>query len=126
MMNDKVRTLIEKLLEKTLQKSVKWDQTSRTSEFFLALPSGQVTTDKWEADDNEEYIDLAIYNNAAIKIEYIRASRGNLDYAILEPFYSAVYSAFYMVDETLDEMLQTLESDKVAGEQKKGPHEQPF
>jgi hypothetical protein len=110
-----IQNLIKALLKKTLDKKATWGKTSRPNEFKLLFEKGAVTTDYWSTDDNEETVDIGIYNSFGDRIDNIYLSKGEDGFDLLNELHQAAKREFYKVDETITGLFDEVQSDKTVG-----------
>lgn len=120
MIQNKLKTLVDLLYDKTVKREVIWQKTSNDAEFKLALKSGALTIDKWEHDYNN-YIEVVLYNDNGDKIDVFQGTDNNNEeieiFKFLDNFHQEVRRAHYKVDETIDGFLDEIRSEGVIGKQ---------
>ncbi len=123
-MTENFITLIEKLKNKTASKQAIWSKTSRDNEFKLELQKGAITTDNWNDDDENSFIDLSIINENGDTIDrvYFHSSEKE-DYKKLLELHDLVKRAYYKVDETIKNIFNELDSEKTVGKERKSEDE---
>ena len=115
MISERYNELINKLIEGTKQKKLKWEKTQRDTEFKVVLGSSWVTTDNWILNSGVYCVDLGIWNSKgeqAGRIAFEDDGEEQKDYNALLELYSAVKSAYYNVDDTFDEIFSHLNFNK--------------
>lgn len=121
MISDNIKTLIEKLKRKTQAGQAIWSKTSRDSEFKLEMQKGAITTDNWQDDYGNFFVDLAIINENGDVIERdVFPGEEIDDYLILQEIYELAKKSYYRSDETLKTIFEELDSDKIIGKDKGG------
>ncbi len=111
MIEQKYKEIIEKLVSSTRQKRIKWEKTSRDTEFKVVLGSSMVTTDNWLLDTGTKCVDLGLWNSngeLAGRIAFEDNELEGEDYRTLLELYTLVKNSYYKVDETFDEILNNL------------------
>jgi hypothetical protein len=112
---------IQQLIKKTENKQAIWNKTSSSEQFKLILDKGTIIIDKnYDRDDGSEYFQLSLINEDGYTIENIAGYPVVNDYYFdsLHNLYFTVNGIFYKVDETIDEFLKELDSDKEIGREK--------
>jgi len=110
--------LLDKLLEKTKNKEVIWQKTSREDEYKLQLEIGALTIDRWKNDKNSrEFVDVNFYNDRGDNIDRLYASEFDdpMNYAYLINLHTEIKRAYYKVDETLKGLLDEINSSGKIG-----------
>jgi|WetSurMetagenome_2_1015567.scaffolds.fasta_scaffold393632_1 hypothetical protein len=110
--------LLDKLLEKTKNKEVIWQKTSREDEYKLQLDIGALTIDRWKNDKNSrESVDVNFYNDRGDNIDRLYANEFDdpMNYAYLINLHTEIKRAYYKVDETLKGLLDEIKSSGKIG-----------
>lgn len=130
MINEKLRLLIDKLLEKTIANQVNWNQSSGYNGYQLILSNGSLSVDNfWDDDSNQSYISVTLYNDNGENIDSITAGsrKESDDYLYLENFYKIVKRKYLKADETIDSFFKEINKDGLIGIVKKKQNEDlPF
>ena len=130
MINEKIKQLIEKLLEKTLANEVNWSQGSGNYSFQLILNNGSVSLDTFFDDDsNQGVLSLTLYNDNGESIESIGFGEreDKEDYKFLENFYNTVKRKYLKVDKTIDSFFEEINKEgKIGKIVKSDPNDLPF
>ncbi len=116
MIPEHYKSLVEKLIARTINKTALWEKTSRDNEFRLQLTNSLITIDKWY--DNQipsMLIDMAIYNEEGQQIDKIVLDLSDEGYEQLEVLHNAIKRSYYKVDETFKSILDELDSGKQIG-----------
>ena len=127
MIPDNIKTLIEKLKNKTIAKQTIWSKTSRENEFKLELSKGSITIDNWE-DEVGMLIDFVIRNESGDVIERIAFNSNDeyIDYKFILELYTLVKREYYKVEETIKTIFDELDSDKKIGKEHRPEDDLPF
>ena len=109
--------LVAKLIEKTENKMAVWDTTSRDNEFILNLEKSSITTDSWIMDNSKNCVDLNVRNDKGLIIySIIYNDIDNIvEYDYLMNLHSLAKSSFYNIDDTVNDIFNELNSDKIIG-----------
>ena len=114
-MPDNLKTLIEKLNLKTLNKEAIWTTTSRENEFKLNFVKGAITILRLE-NEFENLIGIAIFNENGDKVENLLISDFDKeDYSNLLELYSIITRNYFKVDETYKLIFNELDSNDIIG-----------
>ncbi len=103
--------IVEKLIDGTKSKKIKWERTQRDTEFKVVLGSSSVTTDNWTLNNGVKCVDLTLWNSngeIAKRIAFEDNDKESEDYNYLMGLYSIVQNAYYQVDDTIAEILKYL------------------
>ena len=112
MIEQSYREIIEKLIQGTKHKKIKWEKTQRDTEFKVVLGRSMVTTDNWDLDTGSKCVDLALWNSdgvVASRIAFEDNQEEGDDYKALMELYTLVRNSYYKVDETFAEVLSHLD-----------------
>ena len=118
MIANNIRSIIEKLAEKTKNNQATWNASSGSNGFRLHLKTGVINIDKWnEAQNDNWYIDFKIFNDRGDIIESILVSLydDKPDFDYLDLFYSIIRRKYLKVDETLKGLLDELNENNPIG-----------
>lgn len=128
MIPDSFTALLERLIEKTKKKQIIWAKTSRDNEFKVFLEKGAITTDNWyDPDIGDSAVDLAVYNERGDQIDrvsFFQAERK--EYDDLVALHSLAKKSYFKVEETFEDILKQLNTDKTIGEDRKENDDLPF
>ncbi len=112
----KYQDFVEKLQSSTNERKITWEKASGQNEYQVAIGANSVSIKYHPAsdfpiagDDNIEYVSLLIWNSQGENIDEVRANAGSFDYSSLHGLYESARRASMKVEETLDEMLASLE-----------------
>ena len=108
MIEQQISEIIDKLIQGTKLKKIKWQRTGRETEFKVTLGSSSVSTDKWMLDSGDECVDFTLWNkngDIAKRIAFEDNEEEAEDYKKLFEFYSLVKNSYYQVDETIEDIL---------------------
>lgn len=121
MIPEKLIKLIELLTERTTAKTAIWSKGSAENQFKLSTPEGMaITIIFWSQDynDPETYL-INVFNvNGNIIESFNTHHDGNNEpesFEMLRQLYKAVSNQYYKVEETMDALLASLQSQKVIG-----------
>ncbi|WP_029294256.1 hypothetical protein [Chryseobacterium hispalense] len=120
-MDIKIKNLIQLLKDKTANKNAIWSRTSGNNEFKIEINNATITTDCWFTDDIL-YYDFVILNENGEVVERISVSDTNIfseEYQILSDFYDVVKNSYFKIDETIDNILNELNTNTKIGFSKK-------
>lgn len=125
MTQNKIIILIERLLERTLDKQVVWQKWSGTDEYKLDLKSGAITVDKWN-HDYQLYAEVVLYNNNGDKIDVLSAndSDNQENFELISNFHSEIRRSHYKVDETIDGLLDEIGLPGIIGKEQEKKQEE--
>lgn len=122
MLPEKLKKLILLLTDKTDKKMAIWNRTNAEGQFKLSISDGSaITISSWSPNNYEAYY-LTIFNKNGDVIEAFDTETDNAtteDYSVIQSFYKSVRNSYYKVEETIDELFNTLSSDKVIGKEEK-------
>lgn len=114
MINIKHKEFFQKLIERTNEKSINWNEGTSTDSFSCNFTSGKIVVSKLNDDDrsaNNVYVTLI--NNAGassfIADEY-QENGNNEDYKLLLDLYNVASNSFYKIDESIDKFTQELDA----------------
>lgn len=120
--------LVQMLLERTDKREVNW-QITRDNEFKVILKSGAVTISKdWDSGLEEFVITFRIYNISGDNIyeyasqpkdTFTSISSAGLNYTILESLHVKARSAYYKVEETIENIFKEISNNKEIGSKEK-------
>jgi len=115
-MEVRIKNLIQLLQNKTENKEAIWSRTSGDNEFKIEINNSTITTDMW-ADSDTIYYDFAILNENGDVVERISVNDNFRfeEYQILSRLYDIVKNTYFKVDETIDNILLELNSNKKIG-----------
>ncbi len=122
MINEKTKSLIEKLLEKTKANEVNWTQGSGNYSFQLILNSGSMSLDSfYDSDSDQQIISMGLYNDNGESIESIwfREKEDKDNFRFLESFYHEVKRKYLKVDETIDSFFEEINKEGKIGKKVK-------
>lgn len=111
MIEKQVSEIIEKLIQGTKLKKIKWEKTRRETEFKVNLGSSSVSTDNWVLESGDDCVDLTLWNSngdIAKRIAFENSGEEVEDYNTLMDLYSLVKNSYYQVDETINDVLSHL------------------
>lgn len=114
MIPENIRSIIEKLSEKTLSKSVEWNKSTGVDGFKLMLKIGIVSIDKfYSSNENYWLMEFMILNDRGETIERLLRSDAEEkeDYIYLNDFYNLVRRKYLKADETLIDLLDELKEN---------------
>jgi len=110
-MTDKVHDVLNKLLEETTARRVRWEDTGRESSFRVNLPNGLIRIDEQQGSNNFESVYIInIYNAKNRLIETI--DDNDTDDPLLRDLFRAARSTALNVEETLDGLMQDIMKGK--------------
>ena len=122
MIPEQIKSLIEKLIEKTEKKKANWHPSSGENSYQISLNSGTITIDSWYNPTEEaEFADIIIYNKNGDRIEGFAASKNDVKldgYKLLMRLHDAVTESHFRIKETLLGMLDEVEKSDEIGEDK--------
>ena len=130
MIPEKLKTLIQLLIDKTLAKKAIWEKGSGSSNQFKLSISKKIaiTISEWENSySNDIYYGVFIYNENGDSIERFDTetySSTDEDEKLLQSFYKAASDQYYKVEETLDEILKSINSEDVIGKREESETEE--
>lgn len=119
MIEQELKYLIQKLIEKTASKNAIWTRTSRDNEFKLELQNGAVTVDSWF--NNISSADFAIINQNGDIIQRVVLNDDDADYQLLIELHELAKRAYFKVDDTIRSIFIELEQKKIVGKEDKTP-----
>lgn len=123
MMPEKLKKLVLLLTEKTDKKMAIWNKTNAEGQFKLSISDGSaITINSWSHHNNFDAFYITIFNKNGDVIEAYDTetdSATSEEYSLLLAFYKSVRNAYYKVEETMEELFNTLSSDKVVGIEEK-------
>ncbi len=111
MIEQQISEIIDKLVQGTKLKKIRWEKTRRDTEFKVTLGSSSVSTDNWVLDTGEDCVDLTLWNSngdIAKRIAFENNGDEAADYKTLMTLYSLVKNSYYQVDETIEDVLKHL------------------
>lgn len=116
-MNNKIKLLVHSLIELSDNKRVIWNKTSAENQFKVVLESGAaLTIDSWSNNRRDDYpnLDLCIYNDRGeLILRDIVSVEENIDeYNLLEKLHNCAKNIYFKVDDTIDGMLEEIDSDR--------------
>lgn len=115
MIEQRYQEVIDKLISGTQQKKIKWERTSRNSEFKVILGASIVMTDHWVLENGVQCVDLSLLNSdgeIAGRIAFENNEKEGDDYRYLLELYTIAKNSYYKVDETFSEILSNLNFEK--------------
>lgn len=117
MSESKVIEIIDKLVEKTSLKQAIWDITSKADQFVLNLGDSSITIEKWEDNTMLHYFTLIIRGSFGQLVYQISISNeeNNDTYKRLKSLHEVAKSSYFKIDETLNDIFNKVNSDKVIG-----------
>jgi hypothetical protein len=116
-MKEKIAQIIKGLINKTKKDQAVWKRTSRRDEFMLRFSHGTATIDLWietVGTNITNVSDFRLYDNDGYAIYSITCSKLELpnEYLLLKELHSAAKESFYKEDETINSILQEINSNK--------------
>lgn len=120
MIPEKLKTLIELLIEKTIKKQAIWNKGSGSNQFKLLISQGAaITVTQWEQQYGSDKIDYGvnIFNSNGQAIEGFVSDNDTSkeELRLLQNFYKAASDQYYKVEETMEAILNSLTGDDVIG-----------
>ena len=118
-MNQKVKELMLRLIEKTDEGNAFWSKTSGNNSFQIVFPNGAVTISQgFDGYNQEEWFNFSLFNNNGESIYNISSTDtdstpGELD--IVSQLFNSVLSSYYKVDITIDSILEIIDSNATVG-----------
>lgn len=111
MIPDKMKVLINKLIEQTSAGNLSWNKSSRETEYVTTFKAGRITSDLWmDEETGQDLIDLSIYNNNGDRIEYLCFPKeATLLYNEIYNLYNVIQRDYLKADETIDGIFSELE-----------------
>lgn len=112
LLEDKTSRLVSTLMEKTKENKVVWRKTFSQDHYKAQFSDNQVVVRKgYTRHRDGNFYSLSIRNEAGQPVEVIRQSPGERDHYHLEQMFNvARQSAERYIEESLDNLLQELES----------------
>lgn len=118
MNNEKLNNLIDKLNDKTVAKQANWTKSSGDQEFKISLKTGPLTIQKFrDYSYQNQMVIVSIYNLDGNLIENYEIQEGMSGYDSANELFLNVKRVFYKVEETVDSILDQLDSDDILGEE---------
>lgn len=113
-MEDKIRNIIQDLINKTKSKKANWERVGTTDQYTLTLKTGKIIINKVKSS----YVVLAvsIYNAKGDNIYHKSSIEGERDYIIFKELHDNVVATFFKVDETIEGILGEINSEDEIGE----------
>ena len=121
MIKDKYDIIITKLMDATGKGTVVWEKTSSNDEFQVKLGANAVTISYYDPSDwvanlvigsnelsKKESCSLSIINSEGVIIDNETIEKGERGYERLKTLYDEARRKYFKVDETLDDILNTL------------------
>ena len=112
----KYQELVEKLNNSTVGRKITWEKASGQNEYQAMIGNNSVSMKYHPAldftvlgNENKEYVSLLLWNSKGDNIDEVRAERGQYDFQPLYQLFESARRASMKVDETLDEMMASLE-----------------
>ncbi|MEO5909702.1 MAG: hypothetical protein ABIP95_02385 [Pelobium sp.] len=117
MIPEKLAKLIELLTEKTKNKKAIWSKGSGDSQFKISVAEGiAVTISSWTDNWNDHFEVLVFNSNGNIIQRFVTDNNStSKDYQLLATFHGVASDQYYKVDETMDALLSSVNSDEVIG-----------
>lgn len=121
MISEKLKKLIELLIERTSARTAIWSKGSADNQFKLSVSEGTaITINYWVHDYNEpEMYIIAIFNQNGDQIEsfntHLDGNSDVLSFNLLKELHKVVSNQYYKVEETMDILLASLQTDKIIG-----------
>ena len=113
MASEKFEILLEKLLSKTQEKDIRWDETPNESAFRIPLGDGLVRIEYGADFDNEEYYVAYLQNRKGRTLDQIGPLyQGAATRGLLFDLFRAARVSALGVDDILEGMVADLEADK--------------
>ncbi len=118
MVSPKYKTLFSNLIDKTQQGKVDWKRTSQLGRFQLQLGEQLITIyssvdenpDFWKIDFGEPKAEFSIIDKNGREVDSVKSfSVGDAVYTELQPLYQVAKSSANNIDETIDNLLTSLE-----------------
>lgn len=112
MIEQQISEIIDKLIQGTKLKKIRWERTRRETEFKVTLGSSSVSTDNWVLDSGDECVDLTFWNSngdIAKRIAFENNGEEAEDFKTLLELYSIVKNSYYQVDETIADIIGHLD-----------------
>ncbi|MEO8886689.1 MAG: hypothetical protein ABI367_11540 [Mucilaginibacter sp.] len=118
MIPEKLKKLIALLTAKTLEKKAIWNKGSYDNQFKLSLSDGiAIAVHQWEDNFQNPFWEVVIFNDQGDPIEKYETSTetSKEDFSLLKAFHKAANDRYYKVEETMDTLLHSIESQDVIG-----------
>ena len=116
MIPDTIDQIISKLIEKTSDGKALWQRGERESEYVLRFRTGTVSIDHYK-NAFDKVIDFTVCNVDGQQVDYFEISKkeNERDYNDLKKLYDVVYAKDFKIDETIEGILNELDSDGIVG-----------
>lgn len=120
MIPEKLKKLIVLLTAKTLDKKAIWNKGSYDNQFKLSLPNGiAVAVHQWDDNYQNSFWEVIVFNDQGNPIERYETSSDSEtsrdDFALLKSFHKAANDQYYKVEETMDTLLNSIETQDIIG-----------
>jgi len=127
-MNEKLKQLVALLIIKTENKQVIWNKASGDYQFKLILDSGiAVTISYYEGDINDgENYHIAVFNSKGDVVHRYYCYVNDEHWSLLSKFHRVASDTYYNVDETFEELLNSVNSEDVIGTVSEEGDDLPF
>lgn len=118
MIPDRLKKIVELLIDKTLEKKVIWNKTSGADAFKLQLSNGSYLTVSYDYGNyNTEYITINVFNDIGEIIERFDNENDQDDPTneLMYKFHKVARDSYFKVDETMDNLWSELSKKDIIG-----------
>jgi hypothetical protein len=119
MTQEQISEIIAGLNKKTNEGKAAWQKGSAGAQFFLQFKKGAISLTRYRKVANGPIsIDLNILNEKGDSIHLMKTSDATSgdEFKMLNDLYEMVKKSYYKIDETLDDIMNSLKSDKSVGD----------
>jgi hypothetical protein len=118
-MDEQVKTIVEKLIEKTKRKGAIWQKNSG-GDFDILFSGGTINVSLIynDGDWDNGYYSMTIYNSRHERLCYYNTEgeqKDSEDFVLLENLYNNARGAYYKAEETYKSILDEIRNKNVVG-----------
>jgi hypothetical protein len=120
-MDEKLKIILKKLIEKTKNKKAIWKKTSGEG-FKIRFPDGiiDISCIYGNFDIVSGCYSISVFNNRGDRIDnYATDNTHSEDFILLEELYNQVSKVYYKVGETYESFMKSVDSEMIIGEDPK-------
>lgn len=113
-MNNKTKVLLQKLIDKTNDKKIIWNEGTCNETFeYTSASIGRISINKYSYNNYRVDITTCIGGPSAIADEVYNGNCYSEDYKLLKCLFDAASNSFYKIDDVIDNMIIELDSIKI-------------